>query len=526
MLSESSCEHLIKNGCSKLSFDKKILDFLEGSLLDDITEALSKVVKKRKSFEIVRELIPYFNVTQQTVDKISKIYADSPYRSAKTTQDKKLLDKIVKEQDVNEVMDEANRYFNCTGASAVKVLYDPFKETLKLKPVASDRFIVYSYDQSEAKEPDVFIEIISMENISYEGIDIGNLLADSINAEVAVWTDHTMELYTIQNGKAYRNTSAMLQRGMFFRDKDGTPYLDSNGQPIIDISNPYKIIPFVYMNKSNKYLVPLNNEGMYKTTTNLPKIVALLNYCAQYKMSNLVYLKNAILKKGSSVAPDTVMQVEGAGPGAPEPDIGTIDNKVNVTEILKLVRFQLEAYLTSLGLRVAATESTGFQSISNIEGSISALFDLSDAVALHKKQARRFARYEKHLWTIIDKILIAENKNSFGPGFIENFNIAFEESKPVKSDSQTLDEVTTRQESGLITRRDALRKVYKDISDDDLEKKIVELDKEREEKLRVDSIVAGRGAPEDPNNKDKSFDPNGKQRSNVIDNNQKNVVNE
>jgi len=502
-LDEKLIEKLLSEAAGRLDFDRKLFYFLEGNIISTITKMLRLEIKSNTSFEIAKRRIPYINIIQMVVEKISKIYSSPPIRKLNSAEDNLYLEKLSNQMNVNEIFLEANRLYNAHNRSAIKVDFNKDTMQIEARVVPANRMIVSSNDQTNSQDPSHFIEIIELEERPLSMTDLDPLSRNSVSlgymkGRIIVWTSEEVAIYKVDSGKITLDKKYMQDMGMTNEDGSvGGSY-----------KNPYGMIPYVYLNKSKHILTPVENEGAYDMTLLVPRILADLNFAAQYKSHNIIWIRNVDEDHDFKLSPDGITNLGiQKNPNLPPPEMGTIESQVEIEAQLKLARFTVEAYLTSLGLRVMPSETSDLSS-TNVETGISALFDLSDAVHLHKKQAARFKIFEKKFWTLVDRVNERNNQRTFGKKFIEDFIISYEESKPVKSDKAVLDEIQITREMGMISLEMSLKRLYPEYRQKDIDKLLEILKKEREQKLKDDATIAGHSSEVDSNPKQRGDDIN------------------
>jgi hypothetical protein len=116
--------------------------------------------------------------------------------------------------------------------------------------------------------------------------------------------------------------------------------------------------------------------------------------------------------------------------------------------------------------------------------------DEGDATQERQSQVEQFRDFEHDFWTMLSKVQnvwAAENKldenRKFGPKFADTFSVNFSEMKVLKTQKQKLEEIKMSQDQGLMSERQALRFLYPDFTEPQLDAWQEELDKEKEKKM-------------------------------------------
>jgi len=121
---------------------------------------------------------------------------------------------------------------------------------------------------------------------------------------------------------------------------------------------------------------------------------------------------------------------------------------------------------------------------------IQAMLEMSSAVEASRASQPTFRDAEKSLWQIIAKWhnwmlemgILRDDAKKLGK-FSDDFSlsIAFVEPKPMQSTKEKLDVIEQASKLKLITRKDALKKLHPDMSEEEIENKLKEIDEESDE---------------------------------------------
>ena len=222
-------------------------------------------------------------------------------------------------------------------------------------------------------------------------------------------------------------------------DSDGALRLDEMAKMGLDGSNPIGIIPHVYLNKSRHELVPFPDTSGLDVSILVPKLLADLNYAAQFMSHSIIWTKNADLGN-QDVNPDSVVDLGDTGPDGGDPQMGTIDPKVDIAGVLSLIEFEMSSYFSTIGIKSAGINNM----LPGREASgIAKTMDEGDTSAELKSQTEYFRAVEQRFWDKFTKIqeywsdrnLVKENRK-FSPNFSENFSILFRELKVIESSQE------------------------------------------------------------------------------------------
>jgi hypothetical protein len=116
---------------------------------------------------------------------------------------------------------------------------------------------------------------------------------------------------------------------------------------------------------------------------------------------------------------------------------------------------------------------------------VSKIIDESDATDARKGQMEIFRKAESELWSKIAKMQevwsragVVKEKRVFSPTLSEDLSVKFAEIRPLESDKQKYEKIKIGRELKLLTRRHALRELYPDLSEAQLDDRLLEIEDE------------------------------------------------
>jgi hypothetical protein len=97
----------------------------------------------------------------------------------------------------------------------------------------------------------------------------------------------------------------------------------------------------------------------------------------------------------------------------------------------------------------------------------------------------KFAKMQEY-WASQAKV---DNKQTSDPEFVKDFSIKFAEIKPLESEKEKYEKMKVARDLKLITKKQALKELYPNLPEDQLEQRLTELEeelaKEKEEMLSM-----------------------------------------
>ncbi len=454
-----------------LEFNNKLYRILEGQVRLEVEDSLRKEILSASALSRALQRIPAINMLKKAVDKLSKVYIQAPLRLTDNETDMNIMQNVVHESNLNNRLVEANRVYNAQHTFALEPFVKDGKHMTRV--LAAQQFLPFSDDPEDPTNMTVFIKLLGNEEIRIEqkGDDKGNRTDEQSQIRrVDILALYSDDEFMIVDSSGNIRQDKMLELG------------------ITSTKNPFGRIPFVVGNRSSFELVPFPNQMGFDISILVPKLLTDLNYAAQFMSHSIIYTKNADLS-GQSINPDAIVDLGDRNVDGGEPEIGTIDPKVDIERILKLIEFEMSSYFSSIGIK---TSVSGSMSPGKEESGVSKAIDEGDASAEKKVQTEFFREVEARYWELMSAVrpiwikegrLLNGDRRNFTDKFIETFRMKFAEIKPLKSRMQLLDELKVERELKAISRKQMIRTLHPDFTEDQINKILDELDSEAQEEF-------------------------------------------
>jgi hypothetical protein len=456
-----------------LQFNQRVFNILEGQLKREVEDSLRKEILSFAALNRCLQRIPSINVLKKVTDKLSKVYVESPIRMSDKKQDTELMENISKISKLDSVMMEANRLLNATHSCAIEPYVKDGEQKFRVLP--NHLFLPYSDDPVDPMNMTVFIKLIGTTKL----VDYTTTSKDGTNIEEEKNNIRVVNVY-----QAFSDDEVII-----FNEDGGLMQNKMIDYDIEDGVNRLGTIPQIYLNSSKNMLVPYPNQAGLDMSVLIPKLLTDLNYSVQFLSHSILWTKNANLED-QELNPDVVLDLgEGGGAGdiAGDPEIGTIDPKVEIEGQLQLIQFQFSGYLAALGIK---TGNIGSMMPGREASGFAKAMDEGDATAARKEQSEHFRHIEKELWSKMYEIqnrwsnmgLVKESRQ-FSRDFIDTFSIKFAEMKILKTDREKLEETKMWKDLDLMTPRQAVKFLKPDLTDEQVDKWISELDTYKKEEF-------------------------------------------
>ena len=457
-----------------MEFNLRLYEVLEGQLKQEVEKSLRKEIISTAALNRALQRIPPVNILRKATDKLSKVYIEAPVRLADNKTDLDIMHNIARTSRLNNAMNVCNRMYNAQNMVAL----EPFVQDKKIqfRVLGGHQFLPYSDDPVNPNKMTVAIKFLGVENKQFLPVysDTGKLLQAATVKEVSLFALYSdTEFMVIDDG------------GNIRRDK-----MEEMG--ITETTNPFGRIPIIYRSKSQLQLIPFPNQEGFDISVLVPKLLTDLNYAAQFMSHSIIWTKNADLS-GQEINPDAIVDLGDSSADDGQPEIGTIDPKVDIPNIISMIEYQLQNFFATIGINAQAT---GMLSNGRDASGIAKAIDEGDTTASRKMQIDIFRDMESELWELIavmqDRLVnttsLDENRK-FSSSFIDSFRIKYAEVRPFKTDKQLLEEIQLWRDQKLMTRKQAIRQLRPDFTDSQIDDWIEELDDESENDL--ERMLAG-----------------------------------
>lgn len=452
-----------------LAHNAELYDIYQGNLLKYVEEALGEQLSPQ-AFNQAKHRIPPINLLKRIMDKLAKVYASAPNREivGGNQTDKDLLGWYSEHFAINRKMGVANVYFNLFKNCLLEpYLYqadsdEPGEPRLRIIP--SDRFVVYSTDSKDGTVPTGVI--------TYEG-----------------------KYRPTPTGQPRKYFKATTKSEVIYFDEDKrdctAQFAPENPEGI----NEYGVLPYVYINRSETCIMPVQDSDTRRMAVLIPALLADTNYASMFQAFAVMYGINVTFEKLEK-DPSAFWAFKTEAGSEQKPEIGTIKTEMDVDGSLNLIASQLAFWLNSRGIRPGAV---GDVNGSNFSSGISKMIDEMDTAEDRKEQIPYFKEAEEKLWRLVFSFMhpvwsangLLENRAVFTP--TAKVTTTFPDQVPLTKRKDVIEEAVTELNNGLTTKERALKKINPELTDDEIQDLMAEIEAEKSAATPVVEPVA---APE------------------------------
>ncbi len=476
MMDPKSFVELMKDHEAELNFKAELIEIYEGDLYSSVKNKILQDFTNRKTgevstaaYEVLSRLAP-INILTRLIDKLSIIYQQVPVRSVQggKNSDADLLDWYETEMQINEAMNQANEFFNLFKSCLV---YPYVHQGVpKLRTIKNSEFVVISTDKINPMQP----------------------------TELGIrWGKDSDDV------KLYMQVDAFGVRIVDEKHNVRPEFLPHDNPEGI---NPFGVLPYVYLNRSKNQLLPKADRDIYFMTLLMPVMFSDLNFAVKYQSFATIYTVD-VDTADIKLNPNSLLELKSDPDSEKTPQIGTIKPQVDIDQVTNLIKNQFALWLNTRGVRPGAV---GQLTPDNFASGISKMIDEMDTFEDRIKQVSIFSRGETMLWDLIQNYLhpvwvqqgAIENRQLFTPG--SSVETAFKEQVPNTTRGDTVADLKAEVSAGFLSRRRAIKKLNPQMSDDEIDELIAEIDGEKDVAIkRQQALIApranGNEAPENQN---------------------------
>lgn len=462
-------EHIKLNYENQIIYNAKVLEIYRGQLKKHVELSMMMELSP-ESFLKSKERIPPINLLQQYVRKTNRTYDEPAIReivdqvntllSETNSVDEELLTNAEETLDINDVMKKVSDYLTAFKYCAVELANQNYLELCRV--LDPTQFMVWTDNIYNPTTPTVFIKFIGDRNKRFMQT-----------------TDY--------NGKTLNNPIEAVRKVQIYHlyDADTFIEIDSEGDITIELPNEYGQLPFLYVRENEDELVPTPDSDIYQMAVLIPKMLADINYALQFCTHSVMYGIDVDETKVMTHSPDSfwslqsVVKPDGT---TVSPEIGTISPSVDSDKANNSIAIQLAMWLESKGLKTGTIGKDA-----NSASGISKMVDESDASSVRKDKVRIMGKTEQRFWKLykdIREVWCKQGRLLDNRPFTKDckFSIQFSEQQPLADFNTTLDEVKKMQDMGLITPEMALKKLYPNKAEIEIEEMLMEIEAHSQEK--------------------------------------------
>lgn len=440
----------VRDNANYLGRNAEIYDIYRGNLLPYVKKVMEKSLSENYFKKIEHRIIPV-NTLERYIKKVASAYENPPKRICSKESDQQVLDFYVKEFGLNNKGMIADQYSHLFKGYSWEPFIDNGKPKLRVLPY--DRFLPYSENTVDPTVETIFIKIMGE-----------RMVGDKKKQVYYTYSDSEIDAFT-EDGETYASA------------------LDGN-----DGENLYNIIPFVYGNRAENELIPVQDSDMLEMSKIVSVILSDLSGAILFQCFSIIYgidldVENAVM------SPNALWNFKSDSTTDKQPSLGTIKPEADIDKVMNFVISTFVLWLETKGIRVG---SIGNVDSGNIASGISKIIDEMDVYKVVKESITHFQRDEKELWKKMINIhneWLASGQIKGLPLLSSDFDpeIVFPEPQPKRARKDLIEEKKMEVDAGFKSKRRAIMELNPEMDEQELELELAEMEEGDTEILSMDN---------------------------------------
>ena len=429
-------------------YNYELFDIYEGNLRKYIEAILESTLSDDYYSQIKHRIYP-INILRRIIDKLARSYSSSPQREATSNQD--IVEFYENSYMFNQKMNSADEFVNLFKGYALEPFIQNGIPSLRVLPY--DRFLVQS---DNIIDPTVMTRFYKY---------VGKIPKQKGHQQtyVDLWFVYTNEEFIAMD-----------------EDGDLVPQymVDGAGNPL-NGENPFGFIPFYYGNRSQYQILPVQDSDTLSLAKLLSVQISDLAGTIMFQCFSIIYgvdIESANMK----MSPNGFWSLRSDPQSGHTPQVGTITPTANISDVLAFVREVFATWMESRGIRVGSLGKVDGQY--NVSG-VSKVIDEMDTFEAIIKQQKFFEKDEYNFWQLqknMHNFWLESGELTKMARLPDNWEVftEFDEPKPVLGRQEEIDSVIKEKDAGLISTEMAIKKLYPDREDQDIQLEIQKINDE------------------------------------------------
>jgi len=411
-----------------------------------------------------------YSILKKIVDKKAKSYKESPIR--RVANDKaatEIYSNIAYKYALNQAMKELDTQYNQHKHGLIAAFMDRIPGPI-VKPQLFWKFYAlapYEYDVVKDDDGKVKVVILSYPDSSISsgvGDNYNSLIAESgKNDETsrerfyAFWTDTQHVMVRVKGDKG--------------KDKLLIEYQPIPGKVDGDMSNPYGVLPFVY--------VPMDYDKNYPNPSPLPAQTVEFNalmsvYLTSANMQVGVLKITRPEKQKLSIASHSMYTAIEAPQSSRPEDKPTDVSFIAPTPNMEGHKDAITTYLTTILDEHGITGSQIINSNEEFTSGFDRLLAQADVQNIIEENQELYAKVEQEIYNIVAKQLTSQGQNTLPA---EGFQIVYRKPKVMISDKEKLENLKLMKELGLWSDHELIQQYDPNLSEEEAKQKLLDIQK-------------------------------------------------
>lgn len=415
----------------RLHADYERYEIYNGQIRRHVQEAITKEFLLPETVKSMIHRIVPLNILKKITNKLARIYLNDPIRIALDEMDQESLDAYSQLMGFNQVMKSANRNLELYKHALIEPFVWEGKPFARSLP--SHQYTPYNDDATVRNVATVIVKHIEFKKENRQ--------------------EHIHHLWSDDEFVVCTGEGAIISR-----------------QP-----NPYEVIPFVYINTSQDLVIPIPDDDLISLQMCICLLLSDLNFASKYQSWSMIYVIGK-LGKNISFNPNSVIELTAPNDESTQPSIGTIDPKVKSDELLRLIESLIGLLLTTKSLSVGSVSTS--LSANNAASGIAKVLDQAEVIDEQADQKALMLGAEQEFWgKFAGNILpVWQGTGLLDPLYYFELSpelpidVLYPKQEVYTTEGAVVDVEIKKLDKGLSTKEMSLKKIYPDLSADQVMK--------------------------------------------------------
>ena len=432
----------VESNKETIKYNQVIFEITEGNLFEHLRTSLASELTPKNLEDAITRAAP-INVLRKVFSKLSKLYSEDPIRKTESQADQDLIDYYTSEGDINTHWSNANFNFNAYKNTTLELYHDEKTGRLRTRSIPSMQFMPYSNDFIDPTRPTHVVKYMGKQN-----------------------DNNIFWMYSDEN---------------FIKANDKGAILDE------DIENPYKIMPFTYINRSSYKLLPIIDSDTVQMAILICKLLVDVNFSSKYLANPIVYgvdMNIENLERSPNIFWDLKSMDD------KKPEIGVVKADADIQSQIDSLMQQVSFWLQTRDIRPGTVGNTNAERASSGISLIIQEMDTTENVNMQKKF---FEEAENDFWKRLAKIHnylaehnMIENKARFSDPDNLTVSIEYAEQKVIEDRTALVERTIIQLDAGLLSKKEAIKRLNPKMADDEIDELLKEV--ESDNTIKVESF--------------------------------------
>jgi hypothetical protein len=460
---------------------------------------LIEQIEREFSHDALREMrLAPINILKKVINKRSAVYKAPPIRVA-SDGNQDLVDFYSAELEMDQTMTKANRYFNLFANTAIYPI--PTQEGLQKVLVVPPYLYSIHPDPIDPTKVDtwIFNAFVEDSHITRRDDLASATGSQGWNREAGFKTQGDLvasnerdsdrdRLYIVWNDEQHVTTDSRGNILILDPERDDSQFVNPIGiAPVVNLAKDRDAEPWAGQGEDLVDLALALQIGWTDLLT-----------IAKHQGFSILTVVSPEKPKQLNIGVNRAVWLKQDPELNTTPTISYVQSNSPLSEYKELLMDLLGLTLTTNDMSAQTVGGQG--SAKNFNSGFQALIEMSDAIEAIEQDKPKLRDAEKDTWTIIskwhnwmfDEGILRDDARQLGK-FTDDFevNIIYRDMKPIESEQETLNVIKDLRDQKLLSRLDAMKKLHPEMTDEQIEEKLKEIDEESQANMeRFSSMLS------------------------------------